>query len=233
MEGRSILSDGLRWSIGNGVSVNIDKDPWIPIPGDFKARRVAIDDNFVTLNQLIHTETMSWKVEEVNRLFVPEHAQCILHVPLSCTYFNDALVWHFSHSGHYNVRLGYLGALDIKGVEPLTEVDGDINNPVGVAERRWKHLWKLNIPRKVGHFYGSVSMRFCLQRGSCIEGGLLRIRGAQYVEMRWSQLFSSFATALLRRESGLMRLCRWFLGMLASILFLPCGMLWSFVGSMR
>lgn len=73
MEGRSILSDGLRWSIGNGVSVNIDKDPWIPIPGDFKARRVAIDDNFVTLNQLIHTETMSWKVEEVNRLFVPEH----------------------------------------------------------------------------------------------------------------------------------------------------------------
>lgn len=95
MEGRNILSAGLRWSIGNGVSVNIDKDPWIPIPGDFKARRVAIDDNFVTVNQLIHTETMSWKVEEVNRLFVPEHAQCILHVPLSCTYVNDALVWAF------------------------------------------------------------------------------------------------------------------------------------------
>lgn len=64
------------------------------------------------------------------------------------------MLWcgHFSHSGHYNVRSGYLVALDIKGVEPLTEVDGEINNSVGVVERRWKHLWKLNIPRKVGLF---------------------------------------------------------------------------------
>lgn len=123
-EGRKVLEAGFRWSIGNGASVRIDKDPWLPLAGDFKPRRIDADEGFTWVRQLINDDMATWKEEVISRLFFPDHARCILSIPLSWTNKPDAMVWHFTHSGHYSVSSGYMAALDLQHRRQGSSDDG-------------------------------------------------------------------------------------------------------------
>ncbi|XP_058222863.1 uncharacterized protein LOC131332577 [Rhododendron vialii] len=72
------------------------------------------DGGFVRVNQLINPSSATWKEDIIFRLFVPDHARCILSIPLSWTNRVDKLVWHQLHAGTYNVSSGYLSALELK-----------------------------------------------------------------------------------------------------------------------
>lgn len=91
-EGRRILKGGLRWSIGNGSSVRIDEDPWVPKAWDFIPRRVVEDNSIVMVSQLIDSDSNSWRADVIKRLFGDAQAQRILGIPLSCINAPDSLV---------------------------------------------------------------------------------------------------------------------------------------------
>ncbi|KAF7150093.1 hypothetical protein RHSIM_Rhsim02G0166400 [Rhododendron simsii] len=112
-ESKNILTTGIQWSIGNGEHVRIDEDPWVPMDGAFKLQRLMDNGEFVLVKQLINPSSTTWKEDIVSQLFVPDHARCILSIPLSWTKV-DKLVWHQAHAGIYNVSSGYLSALNLK-----------------------------------------------------------------------------------------------------------------------
>lgn len=103
----------MRWSIGNGSSVRIDADPWIPTVWNFKPRRLMEDSSFVLVSQLIDPDSHAWRADVINRLFEEDQAKRILGIPLSYTEAPDSRVWHFSNSGTNNVRSGYIVATDL------------------------------------------------------------------------------------------------------------------------
>lgn len=62
--GREVLKLGIRWRIGNGESVQIMKDPWLPTPTSFKIISPRND-------QLEHTQVV--EIIKDNREWDWEH----------------------------------------------------------------------------------------------------------------------------------------------------------------
>lgn len=121
-------------------------------PGNFKPRRVVVDDGLLTVNQLIDPVTKTWKEEVVTRTFYESHAKGILDVPLSWTDECDKLVWHFSRSGKYTVNSGYMAAADLESQRAVLGDGSGSSSNAETDEKRWRQLWKLPIPKKIFHF---------------------------------------------------------------------------------
>ncbi|GAA0176202.1 hypothetical protein LIER_29239 [Lithospermum erythrorhizon] len=69
LEGRKILSKGMRWQVGNGKDIDIWKDPWIPRITNFGSRRGEVE-GYSRVSQLIDNGT--WQEEFIGELFENE-----------------------------------------------------------------------------------------------------------------------------------------------------------------
>lgn len=91
--------------------------------GAFKPQRLIDDGEFVLVKQLINPSSTTWREDFVSQLFVPDHARCILSIPLLWTNKVDKLVCHQSHAGTYNLSSGYLSALNLKNRKIIWEME--------------------------------------------------------------------------------------------------------------
>lgn len=72
--------------IGNGKTVRIWGDRWIPQSSTFKVQSPpSILDPTVTVNELIAGDTGCWNLRLLEQIFTPEEAQLISSLPLSST----------------------------------------------------------------------------------------------------------------------------------------------------
>ena len=101
---KSMVEDGIRWSIGNGDKVKIWSDKWILNPETYK---VLTPINPLMYNEkvsaLIDKERVVWKSELVNSIFLPHEALTILAIPLSSTLPKDHRVWSSIANGVFSV----------------------------------------------------------------------------------------------------------------------------------
>ncbi|KAG8488535.1 hypothetical protein CXB51_016304 [Gossypium anomalum] len=56
---RDLIADGILWRIGDGASVNIWNDPWLPGARNNRLSVQKINPNWTIVNQLIEAETNS------------------------------------------------------------------------------------------------------------------------------------------------------------------------------
>ena len=80
--GRELLKEGLRWRIGDGESVQVFKDPWIPRPTLFR----PISRFSPTLENLKVSDLMSpfgWDKEKLESIFLPLDRELVWSIPLS------------------------------------------------------------------------------------------------------------------------------------------------------
>ncbi|KAG8488379.1 hypothetical protein CXB51_016553 [Gossypium anomalum] len=104
---RKLIADGLVWRIGNGNSVNIWKDPWLPGHDNNRLSVQNINTSWTTADHLIDAKTNTWKKEVIRSLFDEEQSNRIFSIPLACRRSQDMLVWKFEASGNYSVKSGY------------------------------------------------------------------------------------------------------------------------------
>ncbi|XP_075663372.1 putative mitochondrial protein AtMg00310 [Castanea sativa] len=93
MAAKDVIMRGSRWVIGNGESVHIWEDRWIPNPDSFKVvspRGPSID--VVMVSNLINRETREWDVDLVKNTFLPHEAEIVLGILISPRLPNDSLV---------------------------------------------------------------------------------------------------------------------------------------------
>lgn len=108
--GCEIIKKGYRWRIGDGNSVDILKDPWIPRPRTFKIfDHPFIHDGLKVID--LKRGDGSWDIDMISCLFSEEDAQLILSLPCSDYELPDKLLWHYTKNGEYFVRSGYHVAL--------------------------------------------------------------------------------------------------------------------------
>lgn len=81
---RLALVEGLMWNIGNGKSVKIWFDKWLPKPRSFRVQSVrrGMEENAL-VSCLIDHQTCSWKSNLICDTFEPEEAELICRIPLS------------------------------------------------------------------------------------------------------------------------------------------------------
>jgi hypothetical protein len=149
LAGLVVVKRGHIWRVGNGESINIWQDPWIPSSPSRKIISSRGNAVITKVSELLDPYTGGWDVALLSNLFSPVDVGRILQIPVNYQAFDDFLAWCFTKHGRYTVRSGYhvqwkhqfgasAGLLALPG--------GSINNPV------WKTLWKLKIPSKVKIF---------------------------------------------------------------------------------
>ncbi|MBA0753067.1 hypothetical protein Gogos_021534 [Gossypium gossypioides] len=62
--------------------MNIWNDVWLPSPGDGRVKSQNIDLRYLTVADLIDSESVTWEKEVINRLFSDEQAERILSISL-------------------------------------------------------------------------------------------------------------------------------------------------------
>ncbi|XP_060972579.1 uncharacterized protein LOC133038438 [Cannabis sativa] len=141
--GKKIIQAGYRWRIGNGNSVRVLEDSWLPRPVTFKIYdKPSLPDQLHVI--YLKKGSGEWDEEFVRVVFNPTDAELILQMATSECDIEDKILWHYSKDGEYSVRSGYrmAAALQIRDIQSDTES----------SERWWRQLWKLKILLKVKHF---------------------------------------------------------------------------------
>lgn len=76
--------------MGNGKSIHIWQDRWIPFPSRYKVTSPPSFLQFdARVEELIDPETREWKMELIQRIFSPQGANIIGGIALSSQLPND------------------------------------------------------------------------------------------------------------------------------------------------
>ncbi|CAN6573468.1 unnamed protein product [Malus baccata var. baccata] len=150
-ESRTVLQHGVRWRVGDGESINIRKDPWLPTPSTFLAKPL---DNLeeIKVRDLIDPISKSWKEGVVTEGFNRDEARTILSIPLSKSGCLDRLVWHYTVNGDYSVKTGYGVAMNLMENGALGKKGRGASSVLRMNNLSWKRIWKLQVPNKIKFF---------------------------------------------------------------------------------
>jgi len=108
---RELLSKGLLWRVGDGRSIKVWDEKWLPTPSTYSIRSIprSLDENSMVAD-LIDQYTKRWNVELLHAEFTEEEAQTILGIPLNPLLPKDKLIWRGKMTGDFSMRSAlYLG----------------------------------------------------------------------------------------------------------------------------
>lgn len=143
--GLELLKQGIVWRIGNGRSVRMWRDPWIP--REHTRRPITAKDNsrLKWVSDLIDVNG-GWDADKVSRVFWGIDAEAILKISLPSREEEDFLAWNPDRYGQFSVRSAYHLAVSLAGMEESSS-SSDI-----ILKNAWNNLWKCNVPQKVKIF---------------------------------------------------------------------------------
>jgi hypothetical protein len=79
---KSLLKQGLMWRVGDGASVHIWHDRWIPKPSTYSIQSpIRCLDSEAKVSALIDTDTMWWNIPLIQEIFMKEEAELICSIP--------------------------------------------------------------------------------------------------------------------------------------------------------
>jgi hypothetical protein len=147
LSARELVHQGAIWRIGNGESVRIWGDSWLPKPSSFSvySPRLHLPENSL-VSELIDRDTKKWNRSLIEQHFLEEERETILNIPLSPLLPRDRLIWRCTKKGEFSVRSAYHLGLDIQTAEkPSSSMKSDDNEV-------WKVCWNSNVPPAVKTF---------------------------------------------------------------------------------
>jgi hypothetical protein len=144
---KDLVQQGLIWRVGDGNSIHVWDDRWIPRPTSFLVQSPPnqIAGNSLVSN-LIDRDLRSWNVGLIHSIFTEDEAQLIINIPLCPTFPPDHLVWQGTSNGVFSVHSAYHLAKELQ-----QRNCGECSNPVTQGEV-WRVLWSLQIPNPVKVF---------------------------------------------------------------------------------
>lgn len=103
-----ILRKGCCWRVGDGSSIRVSHDRWIPYyPTNKILHPPLTEDQEWRVSDLIDWETHDWDRGFLAANFHREDVDAIARVPLSRRYVSEALMWLPNKKGKYSVKSGY------------------------------------------------------------------------------------------------------------------------------
>ena len=145
MAPQPILLSGHCWRVGNGLSINVLKDKWIPnYPTNKILHPVHGDVTDMLVADMINLNLHIWRSEEVMATFHREEAEAICQIPLSRRDVNDTIIWLHNSNGVFTVKSAYHVARNLGN---RTGTSGGC-----VEWKIWAAIWKLKLPNKIKIF---------------------------------------------------------------------------------
>jgi hypothetical protein len=144
---RELLSHGLLWRVGNGQSINVWTDRWIPRPITYSIQSpLRILGQQAVVEDLIDQRQGSWKSDLIHEVFMHEEAKILENIPLSPCLPLDRLIWKETKDGKFTVQSAYhLG-------KSLAVISGGQSSFAIKDQGMGKSLWTLRVPKQVKMF---------------------------------------------------------------------------------
>ena len=84
LHGRDVILKGAKWCIGNGKTVQIYKQRWLPQKNHGLVLSSVVDSmEEATVDVLIDTDTKKWNNAMLEGLFTPQEAEIIKKIPFA------------------------------------------------------------------------------------------------------------------------------------------------------
>lgn len=149
---RKVIEKGSCWVIGNGESVQMWKDRWLPTPDSFKvvSPRIPHADADLVAN-LIDRERKSWETAKVQSTFLPHEVEVIFGIPISPQLPEDSIIWTWSSNGRFITKSAYRVVQKcLKEGNPKQDSGNSSDN--SQMQAIWNLIWNLRCPNKIKHF---------------------------------------------------------------------------------
>jgi hypothetical protein len=154
LHGVALVKEGYIWRIGNGETVKIWDDPWIPVLWNRKISTPRNGNLLERVVDLISPITGTWDEQLVVDTFSEAEAKMVLSMPVSDS-VDDFIAWHFDDKGLFSMKQAY--KLKTQLVE--NEQRGGRSSSSMCAggfdsggKNFWRRIWKAPIPPKVKLF---------------------------------------------------------------------------------
>ncbi|KAL0001790.1 hypothetical protein SO802_015571 [Lithocarpus litseifolius] len=137
-EVKSIIVKGACYLIGDGASINVWQDPWVPWIDGFRPKPKTQDDprNPLMVSHLMDQETRVWKDNLIQNIFDAKSLKAILSILISLRPKPDKLIWVHNPKGNFTVKSAFQTLID----QHLLPINSDVD---------WKKIWKIKAPERV------------------------------------------------------------------------------------
>ena len=134
--------------------IHIWEDRWLPTPTTYKICSPQQDiGDFPMVSSLIDEVSRCWKVDRVQRFFLPAEAETILNIPLSYSLPEDSIMWMGNKRGVFTVKSAYYVALPLVQKFEVGEC-----SYTDCRTRLWKTMWQLKLLAKIRIFSWKACM---------------------------------------------------------------------------
>ncbi|KAI5351664.1 hypothetical protein L3X38_004555 [Prunus dulcis] len=166
---RKVLEMGSRFQIGDGKSVRIWGDKWVPRPATFAVITSPLDGMENTkVSELICNEgSPQWDLQKLNDLFLPVDVVDIVRIPLSFRAPPDRIVWNYDKHGLFTVKSAYRVALRVTSGD-----EDESSSSNSDTSMLWRHIWNANVPTKLKIFAWRVAHDILPTKANLIKKGV-------------------------------------------------------------
>ncbi|XP_042983206.1 uncharacterized protein LOC122312616 [Carya illinoinensis] len=151
------LLKGCRWRVGNGLSINIWTDYWLPKQKLLSTVvNVPPETRLQLVSSLMMPEQNSWDIEKVRSVLPAREANEVLSIRFPIDKIPaDILISEHEMSGIFSVKSAY----DFfKSLEHNRDEDESFR--AEDEKLLWKHPWKMHVPQRVKVFAWRVCFPF-------------------------------------------------------------------------
>jgi hypothetical protein len=143
-----LLKKGVILRIGNGTSVRIWRDPWIPRHDYYKTISPKKRCRLKWVSEILNPDG-SWNLQLLEQYFLPIDIEAILKIRTSRRNDADFLAWQPDSRGTFSVKSAY--ATGMEHQDRSSDIEATSNRPDG-ANREWNLIWQNAAPPKVKTF---------------------------------------------------------------------------------
>ncbi|XP_050222646.1 uncharacterized protein LOC126672734 [Mercurialis annua] len=129
MKGKELMDSSLLWRIGDGCSIDIRRDLWIPMSHNRKLLGVI--------------NIPDWNRDRLTNSLQADDVEKILQIPISSRLPPDKLYWPLSKNGIYSVKSRYYEACKL-----LECTKPGSSSQVNTDSRIWTKVWSCSVPPK-------------------------------------------------------------------------------------
>jgi hypothetical protein len=149
MSGLKTFKRGCIWRPGNGETIDIWADHWVPSSPTRKVVTIRGNQILTRVNELICPITGGWDEDLIRQTFWSVDAERILRIPLPSFGQSDFIAWSLNKSGRFSVKSAYYTEWRHEYRRRVNRSDSsDRSSPHEV----WKKIWNTQVPRKIQIF---------------------------------------------------------------------------------
>jgi hypothetical protein len=146
LKGCELMKEGIVWRVGNGTSIAVWKDPWIPRGTTRRLSSIQGHSIVTQVSDLINPVTDQWDESLLRDHFNMDDVKEILMIPIRPD-MEDMLAWHYDSKGIFTVKSAYHLGVCLRD----RDLNRDATSSRDAPEQNllWKGLWNLKLPGKV------------------------------------------------------------------------------------